>query len=90
VSNFGEDPSQLLAISREFGGVESDFGDTAVVIPAFPRVPVSIVIWRGDDEFPAEGSVMFDANINDYLTTEDVTVTSEVITWKLVRGLYRK
>jgi hypothetical protein len=51
---------------------------------------VTIVLWKGDEEFPPEGSVMFDANIQDYLTTEDVTVLSEVITWNLVRKRYQK
>jgi hypothetical protein len=90
VKNFGEDPARLLEVGKEFGGVSSDLGDTSIVIPAFHRVPVTIVIWKGDEEFPPEGSVVFDANIQDYLTTEDVTVVSEVITWKLVRGLYQK
>ncbi len=89
VDNFGKEPSRLLDVSQDFGGTPSDVGDTAVTIPVFSRVPVTIVIWRGDDEFPPEGSVMFDANIRDYLTTEDVTVASEVITWRLVRKLYR-
>ena len=90
VANFGKDPSRLLDVGRDFGGVPSDLGDTSIIIPAFTRVPVTIVIWKGDEEFPPEGSVLFDANILDYLTTEDVTIVSEVITWKLVRKLYQK
>jgi len=90
VENFGEDPSRLMEVGIFFGGVQSDLGDTSVIIPAFSRVPVTIVIWEGDEEFPPEGSVVFDANIQDYLTTEDVTVVSEVITWKLVRKLYQR
>lgn len=90
VKNFGEDPARLLEVGKGFGGVSSDLGDTSIIIPAFNRVPVIIVIWKGDEEFPPEGSVVFDANIQDYLTTEDVTVVSEVITWKLVRKLYQK
>ena len=87
VENFGRNHLKLLDIGKEFGGVSTDLGDSSVIIPAFDRVPVTIVIWKGDDEFPPEGSVMFDSNIQDYLTTEDVTVMSEVITWKLVRKL---
>jgi hypothetical protein len=89
VKNFGEDPSRLLDIGKEFGGIPSEPGDISLAIPAFKRVLVTIVIWKGDEEFPPEGSVMFDSNIQDYLTTEDVTVLSEVITWKLVRKLFQ-
>ncbi|UCD09842.1 MAG: DUF3786 domain-containing protein, partial [Dehalococcoidales bacterium] len=90
VENFGNDPVRLLDVGKDFGGVPADLGDTSIVIPAFSRVPVTIAIWKGDEEFPPEGSVLFDANVRDYLTTEDVTVVSEVITWKLVRKLYQK
>ncbi len=90
VKNFGQNPARLIDIGEDFGGVSSELGDTSIVIPAFSRVPVTVVIWKGDDEFPPEGSVLFDANIQDYLTTEDITVLSEVITWKLVRKLYQK
>ena len=90
VKNFGEDPDRLLDAGKDFGGVRSELGDVSIVIPAFNHVPVTIVLWKGDEEFPPEGSVMFDANIQDYLTTEDVTVLSEVITWNLVRKRYQK
>ena len=90
VKNFGEDPDRLLDAGKDFGGVRSELGDVSIVIPAFNRVPVTIVLWEGDEEFPPDGSVMFDANIQDYLTTEDVTVLSEVITWNLVRKRYQK
>jgi len=90
VENFGKDTARLLDIGKNFGGVAADLGDTSIVIPAFSRVPVTIVLWKGDEELPPEGSVIFDANIQDYLTTEDVTVLSEVITWRLVRKLYQK
>lgn len=90
VENFGKDPARLIEIGKDFGGVSSDLGDVSVIIPAFSRVPVTIALWKGDEEFPPEGSVLFDANIQDYLTTEDVTVVSEVITWKMVRKLYQK
>jgi hypothetical protein len=90
VENFGEDPARLIDVGKDFGGVPSDLGDASIIIPAFSRVPVTITLWKGDEEFPPEGSVLFDTNIQDYLTTEDVTVVSEVITWKLVRKLYQK
>jgi len=30
---------------------------------------------------------LFDANISDYLSTEDVTVLCETIAWKLVKSI---
>lgn len=88
VDNFGSDPQLLLPLSRKLGGQKADYGDAAVAINAFPHVTITIILWRGDDEFPARGDVLFDATISQYLPTEDVTVLCETIAWRLV-GLKR-
>jgi len=59
-------------------------GDTAVIINAFRCVPITMVLWHGDEELSPQLNLLFDANIMDYLETEDVTVVCEIITWKLV------
>jgi hypothetical protein len=58
-----------------------------VTINAFDRVPLTLVLWRGDEEVAPNGNILFDANISDYLSTEDVTVLSETIVWKLVKDV---
>lgn len=87
IANFGKEPHNLLLFSQPMGGYKADYGDTAITINAFPRLPLTFVVWQGDDEFPAQGNVLFDENISDYLPTEDITVLCEIITWKLVRYL---
>ena len=59
----------------------------AVTINAFPRVPVTLVLWRGDDEFPPEGNLMFDSTVPDYLTSDDTHALCEIIAWRLVKLL---
>lgn len=84
---FGETPEKLLEVSRDFGGEQVDFGDVGVKVPAFPFVPITIVFWKGDDELPPQGNILFDSTITDYLSTEDITVLCETLTWRLVRKL---
>lgn len=87
VDYFGQEPRLLAAAGEKLGGHKADYGDVAVTINAFSRVPITIILWRGDDELPPQGSVVFDATISDYLPTEDITVLCETITWRLVRYL---
>ena len=87
LENFGKEPDTLLLFSQRLGGYKADYGDTAITINALSRVPITIVVWQGDDEFPSQGNVLFDANITDYLPTEDITVLCEIITWRLIRYL---
>jgi hypothetical protein len=87
VDHFGSEPNKLLGASKELGGVKADYGDVAVTINAFKRVPITFVLWRGDEEFPPDGSIMFDATVSDYLSIEDINMLCERIAWKLVKLL---
>jgi hypothetical protein len=85
VEHFGERPHVLIDTAGKLGGHTVAYGDVAVTVNAFNRVPVTIVLWRGDEEFPAQGDILFDAATSDYLSTYDITVLCESIIWKLVK-----
>jgi hypothetical protein len=84
VNYFGKDPLKIIDASQKLGGRQSDYGDTSVTINAFTRLPVTLVLWHGDAEFPAEGNILYDSTITDYLPTEDIIVLTETLAWKLV------
>ena len=87
VKNFGKSPELLIKMAAKLGGRKADHGDVSVTINAFDRVPITLVLWRGDEEIAPNGNILFDANISDYLSTEDVTVLTETIIWKLVKDI---
>ena len=82
---FGEVPEAMLSAAKEVGGEPLNLGDVGVKIPAFPFVPLALVLWRGDAEFPAEGSILFDASVNEYLPVEDTVILAETVVWKLIK-----
>jgi len=87
VKHFGQKPELLIDISAKLGGYKADQGDISVTINAFNHVPITFALWRGDEEFSPSGGILFDANISDYLSTEDITVLCETIAWKLVKSI---
>ncbi|MFC1970535.1 DUF3786 domain-containing protein [Chloroflexota bacterium] len=87
VNYFGNEPELLLKTSEILGGHKADYGDVAVTINGFSRVPLTIVLWQGDEEFASEGSIMFDSTISDYLTNDDIHTLCENTAWRLVRRL---
>ena len=87
IDHFVNEPSRLVDIAKILGGHEANYGDAAVTINAFSRVPITLVLWRGDAEFPPSANILFDSTISDYLSTEDINVLCETIAWKLVRQL---
>ena len=87
LSHFGKEPELLIDIAAKLGGYKVDYGDLSVTINAFDHVPITLVLWRGDEELAPNGNILFDDNISDYLSTEDITVLSENIIWKLVKDI---
>ncbi len=85
IDYFGSEPQRLVEVAGTLKARKADFGDAAVTINAFVRVPVTIVLWKGDDEFPPNGNVMFDSTISDYLSTDDINALCEIMAWRLVR-----
>ena len=84
---FGKEPHLLIAAAERLDGHKVDYGDVAVTINAFSHVPITIILWRGDDEFAPQGSITFDATISDYLPTEDIAVLCETVAWRLINYL---
>jgi len=85
VDNFSQEPDRLLDVATNLGGHRADDGDIAVTINAFSRVPLTLVLWLGDEELTPEGNILFDSTISSYLSAEDITVLCEIIAWRLVR-----
>jgi hypothetical protein len=85
VTRFKTEPEKLLEVGKKLGGIKAAFGDSAVTIPAFPRVPLTYVLWVGDKEFGPDGNILFDNTISEYLPIEDITILCELIAWRLVR-----
>ncbi len=74
----------LEKAAKALGGHETREGDMAVIIPAFPKVPIVLVCWNGDEEFPPDVRILFDSTIPTYLSTEDVAVLSQQTVFRLV------
>ena len=87
LDHFGKEPQQLIDVAKKLGGRKTDYGNVSVTINAFSRIPITLILWQGDDEFAPEGSIIFDSNISDYLSTEDVIVLCEILIWRLVKSL---
>jgi hypothetical protein len=81
---FGGQPELLVDVAQKFGGKRANYGDVSVSIDAFPMARIFIIIWKGDDEVPHGGNILFDGNIKNFLASEDVCVLTEILTWKLI------
>ena len=63
----GEDMTALQRVGVPFFGGRLEGGDLSFEVWPLPRVPVRFVLWRGDEEVAAGGTVLFDRSAAEYL-----------------------
>jgi len=85
VMTFGEKPDLLLKVATElYGAVPFNQGDVSVVVTALPLVPIALILWKGDEEFPPEGNILFDRSIIGVLSAEDVAWLSGMVVYPMI------
>lgn len=64
---FGEDLEGFKKWSRELGGIPLNLADAAFRFDIAPDIPVAVLYWRGDEDFPAETGLLYDRSITKLL-----------------------
>ncbi|MBM4049010.1 MAG: DUF3786 domain-containing protein, partial [Planctomycetes bacterium] len=59
-------------------------GDLAFVFPLLPRLPVTLVLWLADDEFPARLSFLFDRTACEHLPFDALLTAVKVLEDRLL------
>ena len=83
VEHFGEHPERLLEAAQNIGGIPVKLGDAAVTLNVYPKILVTLVLWRADEEFPASGNILFDRSASEFLPTEDYAVLASFVVMAL-------
>lgn len=55
-----------------FGGLKLPTGDVGYQIHVFPCIPMRVLFWDGDEEFPAQCNLLFDRSAVDFIHVESV------------------
>lgn len=78
-SNIFNGKEALLKTAIEnLGG--SQIQNNSYFLPAFACMPLRLQFWDGDDEFPAQGSILFDKNATEFIHVESlVTIASQCV-----------
>ena len=85
VKTFGQNFEKLHSLIVDGQAESLGLGDVGLRLWVLPRIPLGLLVWRGDEEFPPEGKVLFDSSVKQYLPVEDIVVLAETVIWKLVK-----
>jgi hypothetical protein len=84
VRAFGREPERLLSCGQQLGAEPERIGDVSIKLRPLPLIPITLALWKGDDELDPEGSILFDESIGSYLPTEDIAVLSGMTVYRLI------
>jgi hypothetical protein len=69
---FNGDVEKFRGAARRLNGDRLTFGDASFEFVALPRILVGAVYWMGDEDFPSNATILFDAAASHYLPTDAI------------------
>ncbi|MFP4393327.1 MAG: DUF3786 domain-containing protein [Desulfohalobiaceae bacterium] len=69
-SRYGTQPEALLKAGELLASQPQDLGDAALQLWPFPRLPLVIVLWAEDEEFPARATLLLDSSAELHLPVD--------------------
>lgn len=81
---FGNNGRLFVKCAAMMGASHVDNGDFGMEFVIFPHIRTQLVLWNGDDEFPPDGTLLFDESIQWNLRVEDIAVMSGNLVYRLI------
>ena len=81
---FGQNLPGLKSAAKRVNAKAVKTGDAAFEFQIFPKVPLQLILWAGDDEFPPEANILFDKTIGDILSPEDAAWLAGMLVYRLI------
>lgn len=69
---------ELSQACEKLGGKKLPWSDAGYELRAFECIPVRFLFWEGDEEFPAQGNVLFEASATDFIHGESIVTIAAI------------
>jgi hypothetical protein len=86
VKVFGNNPQAMIKAAQRINGTILNDGDASAKLPYFPYLPITCILWRGDEEFPPEATVLFDETADMFFSAEDMAVAGQMAVLELLKS----
>lgn len=80
------DADAFIDANEKLGGRREFFGNVAYSYQVLPRVPIMVVCWLGDEDFPPSYRMLFDANAHHHLVTDAYAILGSNLTRQLIKA----
>jgi len=83
---FENDAEAFIEANEKLGGRREFFGNVTYSYQVLPRVPIMVVCWLGDEDFPPSYRMLFDANAHHHLVTDAYAILGSNLTRRLIKA----
>lgn len=87
---FQDDLEAFSQAALASGGKRGDIGDASFIFPVLPKVNLLIAAWQGDEDFPSNYQLLFNASVNHYLPTDACAIAGSMLTRKIIRASHAR
>ena len=81
---FGPNVSGFCRAAGLLSATAIENGDAGFEFRVLPAAPLQLILWTGDEEFPAEANILFDKSIGQILSPEDVAWLAGMVVYRLM------
>ncbi|MGA7562043.1 MAG: DUF3786 domain-containing protein [Desulfobaccales bacterium] len=85
-ARFGLDLAGFLAAGRKLGAEIQPAGDAALALRVFPGLPVAVILWQADEEFPARVSFTLPAHLDRFWFLDAVWSMLSLVAQELLKA----
>jgi hypothetical protein len=86
VRDLNGDVAVFRQASEKLQGEALAIGDAGYAFQVLPRMKLAIVMWVGDDEFPAQAQVLFQESAPHYLVTEGLAIVGSLLIGQITKA----
>lgn len=85
---FGGDLAGFSRAAQSIGGVARNLAEASALFFVFPKIPVSVLLWAADEEFPARVSMLFDSSVEAHLAADGLWGAANYLADRLLKAPY--
>lgn len=84
---FGRNQDSFASLSLSHGAKKADGGDCAFDFFFFPRLPVRLILWIADEEFPARMIFLFDRSADQHFKLDGLWAVGKALANLLLQNV---
>lgn len=74
-ARYATDAEGFLKRGEQYGGIKTEYGDASIELMPLPGMPVVLILWVQDDEFPSRLDLLLDSSVEHKVPLDVIWAT---------------